>query len=101
MSNDEIMEILLKYDNLKELHYENNILTYNGKSIDISNIALKDFFESPYSQMYLDQRTISAQDFFNILELHTTKVIDNLNSNNTINDLEKMALDYLNNNINN
>ena len=51
--------------------------------------------------MYLDQRTISAQDFFNILELHTTKVIDNLNSNNTINDLEKMALDYLNNNINN
>ena len=98
MSNDEIMEILLNYDNLKDLHYENNILTYNGNSIDISNVALRDFFESPYSQMYLDQRTISSEDFYNVMEIHATKIKDSLNNNSNINDLGKMALDYLNNN---
>ena len=97
MSNDEIMEVLLGLDNLKELSYANNTITYNGKSVDISNINLRDFFESPYSQMYLDQKTISCEDFFNVMQIHATKIKDTIEKNNNISDLEKYAINYLNN----
>ncbi|MBR1416224.1 MAG: hypothetical protein IJ572_00200 [Bacilli bacterium] len=76
MDNNSIMEVLHKYDNLKDLSYENNILSYNGQSINISNIKLLDFFSNSYSQMYIDQHTISAQDFFLILSIHSKKIED-------------------------
>ena len=98
MSNDEIMEVLLDLDNLKDLSYENNTITYNGKSVDISSIHLADFFESPFSQMYLDQRTISCEDFLNVMQIHATKIKDKLNNENNIGDIEKMAMNYLSNN---
>lgn len=100
MSNNDIMEILLKNDNLSELTYDNNILTYQGKSIDISNVNLNDFFSSSYSQMYLDQKTISAEDFYNIMDIHSKKIEKDFKpniENQSEDDLQKMALNYLSN----
>ena len=96
MDNDSIMKVLLTYDNLKELQYDNNILTYQGKSISIKDVPLRDFFSNQYSQLYIDQKNISAEDFFNIMDIHPTKIIDN--NKNNIDQLEQKAIHYLENN---
>lgn len=93
MDNDSIMNVLLTYDNLKDLSYENKILTYQGKSISLENVPLKYFFVDSYSQMYIDQRSISASDFFNIMELHSKKIEEKANTN-----LNNQAINYLMNN---
>ena len=79
---------------MKELQYNDGILTYQGKSISIKNVPLKDFFSNTYSQMYIDQKSISALDFFNIMDIHS-KIIE---EDNNIDDLEKYAINYLDNN---
>ena len=99
MPNKDIMESLLKNPNLSEITYDNNIVTYQGKTIDISSLYLNDFFQSSYSELANNQNYITAEDFFNILDLHT-KVIEN-NNNNNINDLANMALNNLLNKNNN
>lgn len=100
MNNDQIMGTLLTYDNLKELRYENNILYYGNESVNLENINLADFFATQYSQMYVDQRTISAQDFFNIMKLHAVSIEptdEEIQKERDIDDLEKYALNMLSN----
>ena len=101
MNNDQIMNTLLTYDNLKGLRYENNILYYNNESINLNNINLMDFFNNQYSQLYVDQKTISAQDFFNIMKLHSITIEptdEDIKKEKDIDDLEKYALNMLSNN---
>ena len=101
MDNNQIMQILLSHENLKDLSYDNNTLSYNGKSISLNNIKLSDFFNIAYSQMYLDQNNISAQDFFNIIEVHSKIVepnIEEIKKEKDVVDLEKYALNFLTNN---
>ena len=74
MSNNDIMNILLSHENLQGLRYENNILYYNGETIDMTNINLMAFF-SNYSQLYVDQYIINPQDFFNIMKLHSKVIV--------------------------
>ena len=95
MDNDSIMNVLLTYDNLKELQYSNGILSFQGKSISIKDIPLKDFFIDAYSQMYIDQKSISAEDFFNIMDIHATKIVE---KHNNLENLERQALNILDNN---
>lgn len=98
MNNEQIMSTLLTYDNLKDLKYENNTLYYNDESVNLDNVNLADFFASQYSQMYIDQQTISAQDFFNIMKLHAVAIeptYDEIKKERDIDDLEKYALNML------
>ena len=100
MSNEQIMGTLLTYDNLKDLRYENNVLYYNNDSVSLENIDLADFFASQYSQMYVDQKTISAEDFFNIMKLHAVSIEptnEEIQKERDIDDLEKYALNMLSN----
>ena len=96
MANTILFELLLKYDNLKELKYSNNKLTYKGITIDTSNIYLNDFFSNPYNQLNIDQFTISASDFFKIMEIHS-KIIEpeNNHKENEYNELERYAISIL------
>jgi len=93
MNNDYIMKALLANDNLKDLKYENNILYYNNDMVDISKINLMLFFNN-YSQLYIDQNTISANDFFNIMKLHSKEIITKDKAIN--NDLQELAIKMLN-----
>ena len=98
MTNDQIMKVLLSYDNLKGLSYENNILSYNDKSVSLDNINLNEFFTNTYSQLYVDQTTISAEDFFNVIYLHTISLEptdQQIMKERDIDDLEKYALNHL------
>lgn len=98
MSNEQIMGTLLTYDNLKDLRYENNILYYGNDSVSLENINLSEFFSSPYSQMYVDQKTISAEDFFNIMKLHAVTIEptgEEIKKERDIDDLEKYAINML------
>ena len=100
MTNDQIMSTLLTYDNLQDLRYENNVLYYNGDSVSLENINLAEFFATPYSQMYVDQKTISSEDFFNIMKLHSITfepTNDEIKKEKDIDDLEKYALNMLSN----
>ena len=100
MDNDQIMNSLLTHENLKELKYENNILYYQNESVSLENINLSDFFASQYSQMYVDQNTISAEDFFNIMKLHAVSIEptdEEIQKERDIDDLEKYALNMLSN----
>ena len=100
MTNDEIMSSLLTHDNLNDLKYENNILYYGNDSVDLSNVNLADFFASQYSQMYVDQYTISAEDFFNIMKIHSISIEpteEEIKKEKDLDDLEKYALDMLSN----
>lgn len=100
MNNDQIMNSLLTHENLKELKYENNILYYQNESVSLENINLSDFFASQYSQMYVDQNTISAEDFFNIMKLHAVSIEptdEEIQKERDIDDLEKYALNMLSN----
>lgn len=98
MSNEQIMNTLLTYDNLRDLRYENNTLYFNDKSVNLENINLYEFFQSPYSQMYVDQKTINAEDFFNIIKLHSLSIEpsdEEIKAEKDIDDLEKYALNIL------
>ena len=100
MNNDQIMSTLLTYDNLKDLRYENNTLYYGDDSVSLENIRLADFFATQYSQMYVDQKTISAEDFFNIMKLHAIVIEpseEEIKKERDIDDLEKYALNMLSN----
>ena len=100
MNNEQIMNSLLTHENLKELKYENNILYYQNESVSLENINLSDFFTSQYSQMYVDQNTISAEDFFNIMKLHAVSIEptdEEIQKERDIDDLEKYALNMLSN----
>ena len=81
MNNKKIMQILTKYPNLQELKYQDNTLTYQGKNIDISNVNLYDFFKNYNHPMYINQKIISAEDFFNILQT-TSLIIEPLDNQN-------------------
>ncbi len=96
MTNNILFDFLLKYDNLSELSYSNNKLTYQDKTIDTRNVYLNDFFSNQYNQLNLDQYTISAKDFFNIIEIHS-KIIEPENSINEVqvSELERFALSIL------
>ncbi len=74
MEGNMIFYSLMKYNNLKGITYNNNKLTYQGKTIDTTNIPIKNFFENSYSQMYIDQYVIKAEDFFNIMDIHAKKI---------------------------
>ena len=94
MTNDDIMKSLLENKNFSELSYNNNILTYQGKSIDLSNLFLNDFFNDSYSPLILNQNIITAEDLFNIFELHTKEI--ELNNNEiSLTDLANIALNKL------
>ena len=98
MSNEQILNTLLTYDNLKDLKYDNNILYFNDESISLENINLADFFANQYSQMYVDQKTISSEDFFNIMKLHAITfepTDEEIKKERDIDDLEKYALNML------
>ena len=100
MNNDQIMNTLLTYDNLQGLKYQNNTLYYNDDSVNLENIRLSDFFANQYSQMYVDQKTISAEDFFNIMKLHSLSIEpteEEIKKERDIDDLEKYALNMLSN----
>ena len=96
MSNNDLMYFLLKNSNLKDLQYSDNKLTYQGKTIDISNIYISDFMKSTYSPLALNQQIITAEDLFNIFELHTKK-ISKESDKKDINNLAQMALNKLSN----
>ena len=100
MDNDQIMSTLLTHENLKDLRYENNTLYYGDDSVNLENVKLSDFFASQYSQMYVDQNTISSEDFFNIMKLHAISIEptdDEIKKERDIDDLEKYALNMLSN----
>ena len=100
MSNKQIMDTLLTYNNLRDLRYENNTLYYENESVSLENVNLADFFASPYSQMFVDQKTISARDFFNIMKLHAVTIEptdQDIKKEKDIDDLEKYALNMLSN----
>ena len=100
MDNEQIMSKLLTYDNLKDLKYDNNILYYKDDSVSLENVNLSDFFANQYSQMYVDQKTISAEDFFNIMKLHAVSIEpteEEIQKERDIDDLEKYALNMLSN----
>lgn len=100
MNNDQIMNTLLTYENLNGLRYENNILYFGDESVSLENISLADFFATQYSQMYVDQKTISAEDFFNIMKLHAIDIEptnEEIKKERDIEDLEKYALNMLSN----
>lgn len=100
MNNDQIMSTLLTYDNLQDLKYNNNVLYYQNDSVNLENVNLADFFASPYSQMYVDQKTISSEDFFNIMKLHAISIEptdEDIKKERDIDDLEKYALNMLSN----
>ena len=96
MSNKDMMAILLKNDNLSELVFDNNILTYQGRTLDISNLTISDFFQSNYSPLLQNAKEISAEDLFNIFEIHTKKE-ESDNENINLNDLANLALNQLTN----
>ena len=101
MNNEQIMSTLLTYDNLKDLKFENNTLYYGDESVSLEKVNLSDFFANQYSQMYIDQKTISAEDFFNIMKLHATSIEPTdteIKKERDIDDLEKYALNMLSNN---
>ena len=101
MNNEQIMSTLLTYDNLKDLKFENNILYYGNESVNLAKVNLADFFANQYSQMYIDQKTISAEDFFNIMKLHAVSIEptdEEIQKERDIDDLEKYALNMLSNN---
>ena len=95
MNNDVIMSIFLSHDNLKDLRYENNTLYYNDQSVDMSSINLLEFYNS-YSQLYVDQYIITPQDFFNIMKIHSKKIVTKQKTRNINEDLQKIALSYIN-----
>ena len=100
MTNEQIMKVLLSYENLKELSYENNILKFKDKSVSLENINLYEFFANKYSQLYIDQTTISAEDFFNIMFLHSMSLEpteQQIHEERNINNLEFYALNQLDN----
>ena len=100
MDNEQIISTLLTYDNLKDLKYANNILYYGNDSVNLEKVNLADFFASQYSQMYIDQKTISVEDFFNIMKLHAVSIEptdEEIQKERDIDDLEKYALNMLSN----
>ena len=100
MNNEQIMNTLLTYENLQGLKYENNNLIYNDESVSLENVNLMDFFNNPYSQLYVDQKTISAQDFFNIIKIHSLSIEpseEDIQKERDIDDLERYALNMLSN----
>lgn len=74
MNNDYIMRILLTYDNLQGLEYKDNTLFLGDDSVSLKDINLAEHFNK-YSQLYADQYIINAQDFFNIMKIHSKKFV--------------------------
>ncbi len=92
MPNDDVMHILLKKDNFKDLSYENGILSYQGKKINLKKIYLTDFLNSYYSPLYTNMDLLTSEDIFNIFDIHTKDI-----ESYDMNDLANIALNNLTN----
>ena len=87
MNNDYMMYFLLtKNNNLSEIKYHNNLVEYQGKIIDISNIFVGDLMNHDYDALPKNQGSLSAEEFFCILDTNAAEIepkrgdIKNLNN---------------------
>ena len=103
MNNDYMMYFLLKNNpNLSEIKYHNNIVEYQGKILNISNIFVGDLMQNGYDALPRTQGIISSEDFFCILDTNATEVepkrqdIKNLSSMDLNRILESKAKTIIN-----